>query len=261
MTNESVLLDRQGAVVRLTMNRPDVLNVLDEDLAERLAGALIEAGRDRAVRAVVLGGAGRSFMAGGDLSRFRADLDAAPATAARLIERFHVVVRAIAAMPKPVVAAIQGPVAGGGVGLALACDLVVAAQDCTLLSAYTKLGTSPDGGTTWSLTRLLGPKRALAFMLLNERIDAETALRLGLVNAVVPAADLMGAATEMAERLAAGAAGAGAAVKRLVREAATGDFDAQLDLERDGFTRAAGTPDFREGITAFFERRAPRFTD
>ena len=254
-----VVSERAGRVAHLRMNRPDRMNVLDEGLADALAAALDDVAADPAVRAVVLTGAGRSFMAGGDLTRFRDDLDAAPRTAARLIERFHAVIRTIRTMPKPVVAGIQGSVAGGGVGLALACDLVVAADDATLLSAYTRLGTSPDGGTTWSLTRLLGPKRALAFMLLNDPLDARAAFDLGLVNRVVPAAQLDEMVMSLASRLAAASSGANAAVKRLVQIAAVSAFDAQLEVEEAAFVTAAATSDFREGITAFFARRPPLF--
>ena len=254
-----MLTERRGAVVHLRMNRPEVLNVLDRDLALALADSLTGARDDSSVRAVVLSGAGRSFMAGADLTVFRDDPDSAPELAGWLMDRFHAAIRAIKAMPKPVIAVIQGPVAGGGIGIALACDFVIAADDVSLLSAYTKLGTNPDGGTTWSLTKLLGPRRAMEFMLLNERLDARTAMQLGLVNAVVPAASLIGEAFALAERLAAGSVGATAAVKRLVGSAVTGAFDAQLDLEKTSFTANAATADFREGIAAFFERRPARF--
>lgn len=256
-----VLVERTGGVAHLRMNRSDVMNVLDEGLADAMVAAFAEVGVDPTVRAVVLTGAGRSFMAGGDLTRFQADLPGAPQTAARLIDGFHAVMRTIKAMPKPVVAGIHGKVAGGGVGLALACDLVIAAEGTTLLSAYTKIGTSPDGGTTWSLTRLLGPRRAIAFMLLNEPLDAQAALRLGLVNAVAPEAELLDAVMRLAQRLSEASAGAGASVKRLVQAAMAGGFDDQLDLEKACFVAAAGRADFREGISAFFERRPPIFSD
>lgn len=258
-SSDALLIERREAVAYLTMNRPRVLNVLDETLADAMATAFREVADDPGVRAVVLSGAGRSFMAGGDLTRFHADLDAAPATAARLIDQFHGVMSCIKAMPKPVIAAIHGPVAGGGVGLALACDLVIAADDTTLLSAYTKLGTSPDGGTTWSLTSLVGPRRAVELMLLNEPLDAAEALRLGLINRVVAKADLLPAAMALAERLTRTAAGADAAVKRLVQQAMEGSFERQLELEKNSFVTLAATADFREGISAFIERRAARF--
>ena len=254
-------IERSGRVAEIRMMRPNQMNTLDEALADALPAAFRSVADDPAVHAVVLSGEGRSFMAGGDLACFRADLAAAPATAGRLIDGFHAAMRTIAAMPQPVIAAVQGPVAGGGVGLAFACDLVVAAADATFLSAYTKLGTSPDGGTTWTLARAIGAKRALAFLLLNDRMTAAQAHEFGLVNAVVPAADLARAARDMAERVAAGSVGATRSVKRLVGLAATNPHDAQLDDERAGFVAAAGTADFREGVTAFFERRPPAFPD
>lgn len=258
-SGEMVVTERQGPVLTVTMNRPKVLNVLDEALADALVAAFCGLAADRSVRAVILAGAGRSFMAGGDLSRFRADLPGAPQTATLLIDRFHALMRLIKAMPQPVIAAVQGPVAGGGVGLALACDLVVAAQDASFLSAYTRLGTNPDGGTTWSLTRLLGPRRALEFVLLNQAVDAQGALEFGLVNRVVPNGGLMEAARAMAQTLAGGSVGAQAASKALVQAAAQGSFDAQLELEKRAFVANAGTADFREGIDAFFARRPPKF--
>lgn len=258
-SGDVVVVDRQGTVLTVTMNRPKVLNVLDEALADALLAVFEPIAADSSVRAVVLAGAGRSFMAGGDLSRFHADLAGAPATAGQLIGRFHALMRLIKALPQPVVAAVQGPVAGGGVGLALACDIVIAAQGASFLSAYTRLGTNPDGGTTWSLARLLGPRRALEFVLLNEAMDAGTALRLGLVNRVVPDGELAETARAMAERLSQCSFGASRASKALVQAAMEGSFDEQLDLEKQAFMANAGTDDFREGIQAFFEKRAPRF--
>lgn len=257
--DEVVITQRQGPVLTVTMNRPKVLNVLDEAMADALVEAFSGLASDQTVRAVILAGAGRSFMAGGDLARFQADLPGAPQTATKLIDRFHALMRLIKAMPQPVIAAVQGPVAGGGVGLAFACDLVVAAQDASFLSAYTKLGTSPDGGTTWTLTQLLGPRRALEFVLLNEAVKAEAALQLGLVNRVVPNGELMEATQAMADKLTRGSVGAQGASKALVQAATHGSFDAQLDLEKKAFVANAGTADFREGIRAFFERRSPTF--
>lgn len=258
-SDDVIVIERQGTVLTVTMNRPKVLNVLDETLADALIAAFEPIAADSDIRAVVLAGAGRSFMAGGDLSRFHADLAGAPATAGLLIDRFHALMRLIKALPQPVVAAVQGPVAGGGVGLALACDMVVAAQGASFLSAYTKLGTNPDGGTTWSLARLLGPRRALEFVLFNEPIDADTALRLGLVNRVVPDGELAGAAQALAERLSQCSVGANRASKALIQAAMEGSFDAQLDLEKRAFMANAATADFREGIQAFFDKRPPGF--
>lgn len=248
-----------GALALLCLNRPDHLNTIENELAAGLLAGLRHAANNPAVRVVVLTGAGRSFMAGADLSVFHRDMDAAPQTAGRLIDSLHESLRLIRTMPKPVIAAVHGPVAGGGLGLALACDLVIAADDAVFVSAYTRIGTSPDAGTTWSLTHLLGARRALQMMWLNDRVDAATALSHGLVNAVVPRAELDKAALALARRLAAGAPEALAAVKRLVAEAVVSTFPAQLDREKASFMERAATPEFREGVTAFLERRDPLF--
>ena len=254
-----VIVSRDGAVAIVRLNRPKQLNVLDVAMGEALLAAFERLSADATVRAVVLAGAGRSFMAGGDLTVFHADPGAAPQAAARLIDLFHATMLAIRGMAQPVIGALQGPVAGGGLGLAFACDLGIASDDATFLSAYTKIATSPDGGTTWSLTRLLGPRRALEVMLLNEPMDAKTALAFGLVNRVVPPGEVEAEAVALAHRIAAGAHGATAAVKRLVDHAVTATFAAQLAAEKASFVERAGTADFREGIAAFLERRAPRF--
>ncbi len=254
-----VVTEGHGGVALIRLNRPGQLNVLDPALARALVIALDAAAKDPQVRAVVLAGAGRSFCAGGDLGVFHRDLAGAPDAAAGLIDLFHTALRLITTMPKPVIAAAHGPVAGGGLSLAVACDFVVAAEDATFLSAYTKLGTSPDGGLTWSLTRLIGQRRALDMILTNIRIDAATALAWGLVSRVVPTAGLEAAALDLAKGFEQASPGATAAVKRLVAGAAGQSYEAQLDAEMASFIDRAGTADFREGITAFVERRPARF--
>jgi 2-(1,2-epoxy-1,2-dihydrophenyl)acetyl-CoA isomerase len=256
---EPVLVAIEGAVAVIRLNRPKQLNVLDPALGRGLVAAVDMAAETDAIRAVVLSGTGRSFCAGGDLGVFHRDLAAAPETAGHLIDLFHTALRGIALMPKPVIAAIHGPVAGGGFSLAVACDLVVADETSSFLAAYTKLGTSPDGGLTWSLTQLVGRRRALDLILTNERIDAGTALAWGLVNRIVAAGEAERAALALAGTLADASHGATAAVKRLVGEAAAASFDAQLDAERASFVARAATADFREGIAAFIERRPPNF--
>lgn len=257
--SEVLLVERRGPAAHFRMNRPKSLNALDGAMADALLAAFRAAASDDSVRVVVLSGEGRSFMAGGDLGVFSADFDHAGQTAGSLIDRFHPLLRTIRDMDKPVISALQGPVAGGGVSLGLACDYVLAADDMSLLSAYTKIATNPDGGASWTLTRLLGPRRALDFILSNERIKAAEALQLGLVNRVVPKDDLMQEAFAQADKFAAMARGSVRIVKRLVQAAQTGTFEAQLDLEKAGFVENAGGADFREGVTAFFEGRPPRF--
>ena len=260
MAEEPILIEIDGPVAVVRLNRPRQLNIIDAAIADGLAAAFVRIADDPSIRSVVLSGAGRSFSAGGDLGVFKRDLDAAPATAAKLIESFHVAIKTMRKMRQAVIAAAHGSIAGGGFSLMLACDLAVAADDATFLSAYTKLGTSSDGGLTWSLAQVVGPRRALEIILLNETIDAKTALSFGLVNRLVPAAEVERAAVAMAHKLAASASGATGAVKRLVAQASHTDMAALLDAEKAAFVERAGTADFREGVNAFLERRPARFT-
>lgn len=246
-------------IARIVLNRPERLNVLDFPAAECLLDLFARVERDESVKAVTLTGAGRSFMAGGDLTEFHRDLDQATQAASGLIALFHQVLRSIRRVKAPVIAGVQGPTAGGGLALALGCDIIIAAADAQFIPAYTRLGTSPDGGTTWSVTRVLGPRRALEWIMLSEPMTAEAALAQGLINRIAPPDELAAEVDALAKRIAAGPALAYAAVKRLVWQAERVGFDEQLEAERNAFMAAAMTADFREGITAFFERRTARF--
>jgi 2-(1,2-epoxy-1,2-dihydrophenyl)acetyl-CoA isomerase len=254
-----VLFEVHDGVARIRLNRPDRLNALDFAVAEHLLAALKRADADNTAKAVTLTGEGRSFMAGGDLSVFQQAGDKAPEVAGKLIGLFHEIVLLIRTMKPPVVAGVQGAVAGGGLGLALACDLVIAADDAKFVPAYTRLGTNPDGGTTWSITRLIGKRRAMEWSMLGDPMSAEEAARIGLINRAVPAAKLAEEIAAYAKRIADGPAFAFASVKKLVNDAPTSTFEQQLDAERTGFMSAAATADFREGIAAFFERRPAKF--
>lgn len=254
-----VLTAVENGIARVTLNRSERLNALDHDLALELADSFDALASDPSIRVVTLMGAGRAFMAGGDISVFKSAGKQAPEVIGRLIGLFHRTIRCIRSLDAIVVAGVHGAVAGGGVGLALACDFVVAAEDAIFVPAYTKLGTNPDGGTTWTVTRLLGPKQALEWLMLGDTADAWSAEKMGLVNRVVAGADLVGAVDALARRIAAGPATAHAILKRLVDQALHTPLDAQLDAERAGFIKAAGTQDFREGVTAFLERRTPLF--
>ena len=254
-----VLVAVEGAVARVTLNRPDRLNALDHDLAAELADLFDRLGDDPRVRVVTLMGAGRAFMAGGDITVFKSAGEQAPEVIGRLISLFHRTIRRIRGLDAVVVAGVHGAVAGGAVGLALACDFVVAAEDASFVPAYTRLGTNPDGGTTWSVTRRLGAPRALEWLMLGDALDARSAERIGLVNRVVASIDLNREVDALARRIAAGPAAAHAALKHLVEQASYTPLDSQLDAERAGFIKAAGTQDFREGVAAFLERRSPVF--
>jgi 2-(1,2-epoxy-1,2-dihydrophenyl)acetyl-CoA isomerase len=254
-----VLCEFQDGVARVRLNRPDRLNALDFAVAESLLTALSQVDADKSVKAVTLTGEGRAFMAGGDLSVFQAAGDKAPEVAGTLIGLFHEIVLLIRSIKPPVVAGVHGAVAGGGLGLALACDLVIAADDAKFVPAYTRLGTNPDGGTTWSITRLIGKRRAMEWSMLGDPMSADEAARIGLINRVVPAARLTEEIAAYAKRIADGPAFAFGSVKKLVNDAPTSSFEQQLDAERAGFMTAAATADFREGIAAFFERRPAQF--
>jgi 2-(1,2-epoxy-1,2-dihydrophenyl)acetyl-CoA isomerase len=257
--SELVRVSIGAGIAAIRLNRPDRLNALDFALAEALLGALAKVDADPSVQAVTLTGEGRAFMAGGDISIFHNAGENAPQEAARLIALFHQIVRAIRRSRPPVIVGVQGAVAGGGLGLALACDLVIAADNASFVPAYTRIGTSPDGGTTWSITRLIGQRRALEWLTLGDPLTAAEAVTIGLINRVVAASKLEDEVAALAHRIGKGPALAFASVKRLVHQAPTNSFDEQLEAEREGFIAAARTKDFREGVAAFFERREPVF--
>jgi 2-(1,2-epoxy-1,2-dihydrophenyl)acetyl-CoA isomerase len=261
MSEPLVRVEIAGGIANVRLNRPDRLNALDFPMAEALVAAITQAERDTSVKVVTLTGEGRAFMAGGDVGVFHRAGENAPQEIARLIELFHQIVRCIRRMRPPVICGVQGAVAGGGLGLALACDIVIAADNASFVPAYTRLGTSPDGGTTWSITRLIGQRHALEWIMLGEQMDAEGAATIGLINRVVATERLTEEVNALAQRIAAGPAFAFASVKRLVYQATGASFDEQLEAERDAFVAAAGTKDFREGVAAFFERRPAKFGD
>jgi 2-(1,2-epoxy-1,2-dihydrophenyl)acetyl-CoA isomerase len=261
--NDTVLFSVANGVATITLNRPKVLNALDAAMAEGLADALYAAERDAGVRAVILAGAGGGFMAGGDIRSFHGWLDTPRAEIGgkfeHLIHDFHRTLALMRRLPKPIVARVHGPVAGAGMSLLMACDLAIAADDAFFTLAYCHLGTSPDGGSTWFLPRHVGMKKSAEIALLGDRFGAAEALRLGLVNEVVPAAELDTRAAALAGRLAVGPAAAYAATKRLLQQSLNTSFESQLEAEAEAFAGCAATDDFAEGVRAFVEKRPPRF--
>jgi len=259
VSDEILVVSQAGGVAEITFNRPAQLNAIDHHLAERLASALAAIADDAAVRVVLLKGAGRAFMAGGDLSAFRAAGERAPQAVEQLIAPFHQVIRSIRALRAMVIAQVHGAAAGGGLALALACDFVVASEDAVFTPAYLRIGTNPDGGTTWSTVRLLGERRALEWLMLGEPLSAAEAARLGLINRVVAREALEQEARALAARLAAGPFEAQASLKSLIWRAGSSTLDEQMAAEAAGFLALSAGADFREGLAAFFERREPRF--
>ncbi len=263
MSEPLVLVAREGAVATLTLNRPKALNALNRELTLALREAVYAAEHDRAVRCVVIRG-GEHFMAGGDLKWFHERLAGADAKQLRpefetFVQEVHGVVISLRRMPKPVLASVRGAAAGFGMSLMMACDLAIAADNAYFTLAYIAIGSSPDGGSTFALPRIVGQKKALELALLGERFDAATAERLGLVNRVVPSSSLEQETGKLAARLAAGPTAAYGRTKALLNASLQNSLEAQLQHEAESFAQGASEPDFREGIAAFIEKRRPSF--
>lgn len=259
----SLLVERDGFIVTLTLNRPEALNALDPAMMDALVDESTALARDESVRCIVVRGAGRHFMAGGDIRHFASRLDLEPEERrrdfSRVIGRLHAAIEHLHRMPHPVVASVQGAVAGFGLSLMCACDLALAADDAYFTAAYRHIGLTPDGGLSFALPRLVGSKKAMEILLLGERFGADDALRLGLVNRVVPAADLARETASLAAALAAGPVLATRNGKRLLRQSLSQPLSVQLDAEAASFAACAASDDFVEGVRAFLEKRPARF--
>jgi 2-(1,2-epoxy-1,2-dihydrophenyl)acetyl-CoA isomerase len=252
----NVITDDDGAVRTITLNRPDVRNAIDIPLRVELAQAITAADNNSSVRAIVLTGAGRAFCSGGDIATMRRmSLDEA-AERAELAQR---VIRSIWGTTKPVIAAVEGAAFGAGVALAAACDRVVAARDARFATTFTKVGLAGDMGVFASLPRRVGPAKAAQMMLLPEPIDAEQAFAWGLVDTVTDPGTALEAATEDAQRLAAGPSLAYGVIKTLLAVSPTLDPLDVLDEEARHQAALFGSDDFAEGVAAFHEKRRPIF--
>lgn len=254
----TIQLEVADAIATLTLDRPDALNALTVTMKQELMTALRTIGRDRAVRAVVLTGAGRAFCAGQDLKE-RLEPDAAP-LAVELRERYNPLIRAMRALDQPIVGAINGVAAGAGASLAFACDLRLAAEGASFLLAFGRIGLVPDSGATWFLPRLVGPAKAAELALLDEPLTAADAERFGLVARVVAPDALVAEARQVAARLAGLAPRALALTKRALQRTWSVDLDDALEDEAFRQGIAGATADHREGLSAFLEKRPPRFT-
>jgi 2-(1,2-epoxy-1,2-dihydrophenyl)acetyl-CoA isomerase len=256
-SNPHVLLQREGGIAWLILNRPAALNALDVPTANAFLACCEELAGDPGVRAVVLKGEGKAFGVGGDLAALRHD---AAATAMALIEPLHRAVLLLTSMDAPVIASLHGSVAGGSMSLAMACDLAIAADNTRFNLAYVNVAANCDLSGSWHLPRIVGLRNAMAIALLGDSVDAAEALRLGLVNRVVPAIALREETDALARRLASGPTLAIGRIKRLLRQSLDNPLATQLDLERDNFHASASTSDFTEAMDAFFTKRAAHFT-
>src|SRR5467141_4512135 len=246
----SVIVERHQGVCEIILNRPEILNAVNRETIAELAAAVAEAAEDRNARVVLVRGAGTHFCAGGDITMFAELIRLAPAerqTALyRIVDTLHPLLVRMRHMPKPILAAVQGAAAGFGLSLVLAADLALAAEDTIFTSGYIHLGTSPDGGMTATLARVVGLKQAAELMLLGDRFDARRALELGLVNRLVPPASLQAEAMALATRLANGPTHAYGRTKALLQATLGDAFDAQLRRETESFAACAGTEEFVE---------------
>jgi len=254
-----LLVERAAGVLRLTLNRPARLNALDDELLDALGAALVVAREDDAVRALLITGAGRGFCAGADLgASLLGGANPGEAIRRHLQTRYAPIILGLRELEKPVVAAVNGVAAGAGMSLALAADLRVCAESGSFLQAFVRIGLVPDAGSTFFLPRLVGMAKAAELAMLGDQVGADEALRLGLVNRVVPDATLLTEAGALAERLARGPRSVGL-IKRALNLAASSDLRTQLGHEEDLQALAASSQDAAEGVAAFLEKRSAEF--
>ncbi|HVE74389.1 MAG TPA: enoyl-CoA hydratase-related protein [Mycobacteriales bacterium] len=258
--SDSVQVERSGAVTVITLARPEAMNALTLKAKVALRDAVIAAGEDPEVRAVVLTGSGRAFCVGQDL-REHADLIAAgdPAPLGTVREHYNPLIRAITSMPKPVIAAINGTAAGAGLGIACACDFRIGAAGTRYTTAFAGIGLTADSGLSWTLPRLVGGGRAAALLLLAEPFHSEQALEMGLLNACVAPEQVLPAALELATRLAAGPTAAYACLKEALYAAADSSLSDALDKEDALQTRAGATADHAAAVRSFLAKEMPVF--
>ena len=259
MTYEKILYEVSNGIATITLNRPDAFNALDAQLAREFHDAMITCSEDDAVRVVVITGRGRAFCAGGDVKGFAEALDTIGTHVKRLTTELHGAVSRMVRMPKPTLSAVNGVAAGGGMSLALAGDLIVAAESARFTMAYTQIGASPDGSSTFTLPRLVGVKRALELTLLNPVLSAQEAKEWGIVNRVYPDDEFQAEVQNIATQLAQGPTLAYSRTKALLYSSTSETLETQMEYETLNIAASGKTADFREGVFAFAEKRQPSF--
>jgi 2-(1,2-epoxy-1,2-dihydrophenyl)acetyl-CoA isomerase len=258
---ETVKLQIDSGVARIVLNRPEALNAWTTQLGEDMRAALEGAAEDPSVRAIVFTGAGRAFSSGADLKSGGVfDENGKPDVRAPLRQVYNPLIHRVRTVPKPVIAAVNGPAVGIGCSLALACDLILAAESAYFLMAFVNIGLGLDGGASHTLPARVGHARAFEIAYLGERIPAAQALDWGLVNRVVPDEELPAAAEALAARLAAGPPGSFAAIKRSLNDRMYAGLEELLELETELQQERASSADFLEGVMSFMQKRSPKFT-
>ncbi len=259
-TRDVLTVELQEGVGIITLNRPAALNAVTLELARGLAETLLESPRDGSLRALLLTGAGRAFCSGGDVRAMSAALDDDPRRFfLELTESLHSITRSLLAAPLPTIAAVNGPAAGFGFGLALSCDLVIASERAVFSMAHGQVGQIPDGGGWYILPRVIGRKRALDLYLTRRELDAQTAQEWGIVTEILPVANFREVAIGFAREIAQGPTLAYMQAKRRLAEGWHQPLEQYLDEQRDAIAALGGTKDFAEGVRAFLDRRAPNF--
>jgi len=256
---KTLLFDVRDNVAHLTLNRPDAANSINEDMGKDLMHAALRCDEDPEIRAVLISGAGKIFSGGGDLKDFISKGDQLPYHIKEITTYLHAAISRLTRMDAPVVAAVHGAVAGAGMSIAIACDIVVAAETTRFMVAYTRAGLVPDGSSTYFLPRIVGLKRALELTLTNRMFSAQEALQWGLVTRVVPDNELLAQARAIAVQLSAGPTRAYGISKRLLHSGWMETLETQMENESQAIANSARTLDAREGITAFLEKRPPKY--
>jgi 2-(1,2-epoxy-1,2-dihydrophenyl)acetyl-CoA isomerase len=260
MEYSTLRFEIKGSIAHITLNRPDELNSINLELSRDLMHAILQCDEDPAIRAVVLSGNGRLFCAGGDLKEFLTQREQLPYHIKEVTTYFHAALSRLIRMGKPIVAAVHGFAVGAGMSLALACDIVVAAESAQFNVAYTRVGLTPDGSLSYLLPRLIGLKRALELTLTNRVLSAQEAIEWGLITQVVPDGELLSQAETLAVQLAAGAPRSLGEAKRLMYAGWNETLETQMENESQTIANITRTLDTQEAIRAFLEKRAPKFT-
>ena len=256
---ETIELNREDSLAILRFNRPDSYNALNDRMAAELAEAAFEVQEDPAIRALMITGNGTAFHAGGDIKMFVAAKDETQLMFHRTLTPLHAFISRLYRMPKPVVAAVNGPAAGAGFSIAMACDVVLAREDAVFTVGYSKIGLSPDGSMTYSLARLVGLRRAMELYLTNRVLTSAEAVEWGLATKVLPEENFMEDALEFARQLASGPTHAFGVAKDLFGHSLDHELETQMELEAKGILASTRTEDYREGTLAFVEKRPPNF--
>lgn len=256
---DTVLLEVTNNVAIITFNRPQAMNSFNEVMGEELEVITNRVRADKKIRAVMLRGGGALFMAGGDIRYFSENLSKMSDVVMHIVRRLNASIHTLMYMPKPVLGCVHGSVAGVGVSLMMACDLVIAADNTKFTTAYAGLGVPADGGATYNLPRHVGVKKTMELLMLAEVFDAKTALELRLVNWLVPAENLAVDADKILQRLAKGPTTAYAQIKKLVNQSFENSLSTQLELEGKSFEKCAETQDFKNGVNAFLQKKQPEF--